>query len=195
MHKAEAIPAYLICDRPFLRKYGMGMARPFPYRVSPLVKNGYLIEAPTVAELAKKLGVDPSGLAATVTEMNEAASEGYDNHFGKGGNSYTRSLGDPDHTPNPCLGEIKTGPFYAVKLYPGDVGTFTGLKSDTNARVLDAQGQPIPGLYACGLDIDNVFSGFYPGAGSMHGPNITFAYLAGKQVIENMENRDRKIDV
>ena len=110
------------------------------------------------------------------------AKAGTDPDYGRGGNAYNRSLGDAGHGPNPCLGEIRQGPFYAVRLYPGDIGTLVGLQVNTDAQVLDAERRPITGLYACGLDIQSVFSGFYPGAGCTHGPNITFAYVAARHL-------------
>lgn len=182
MQAAAAVPAYLIADAPFLRWYGMGMARPFPYPVAPMVASGYLIEAPTLEGLARKLDIDAQGLARTVARVNEMAKAGTDPDYGRGGDVYNRSLGDAGHGPNPCLGEIRQGPFYAVRLYPGDIGTLVGLQVNTGAQVLDAERRPIAGLYACGLDINSVFSGFYPGAGCTHGPNITFAYVAARHL-------------
>ena len=183
MQTCSAVPAYLIADAPFLRWYGMGQARPFPYPVKPMVDAGYLVEAPTLDELARKLEIDPQGLAQTVARNNELAKTGSDPDHGRGGNAYNRSLGDAEHGPNPCLGEIQQAPFYAVRLYPGDIGTLVGLQVNTSAQVLDGQSQPIAGLYACGLDINSVFSGFYPGAGCTHGPNITFAYVAAQHLV------------
>ena len=182
MQAAEVAPAYLIADAPFLRRYGMGMARPFPYPVKPMVESGYLVEAPTLEELARKTGIDSQGLAETVARINEYAKTGTDPEFGRGGDAYNRSLGDSAHGPNPCLGEIAQAPFYAVRLYPGDIGTFVGLQVNTSAQVLDAERRPIPGLYACGLDINTIFSGAYAGAGCTHGPNITFAYVAAQHL-------------
>ncbi|MDQ2734545.1 MAG: FAD-binding protein, partial [Pseudomonadota bacterium] len=182
MHARGAVPAWLIGDRPFQRRYGMGLARPFPYPVRPLVRDGYLVEAASLEELARKIEVSPGVLAQTVARFNELARTGVDADFGRGGNAYDRSLGDVEHGPNPSLGEIRHGPFYALKLYPGDVGTFRGLRVNTNAQVTDAEGKVFSGLYACGLDMDSVFAGFYPGAGAMHGPNITFAYVAARHL-------------
>jgi len=184
MQAGGVVPAYLIADKAFLRWYGMGQARPFPYPVKPMVDSGYLVEAATLEELAGKLEIDPQGLLQTVARNNELARLGADPDHGRGGDAYNRSLGDPEHDgPNPCLGEIGQGPYYVVRLYPGDIGTLVGLQVNTSAQVLDGQGQPIAGLYACGLDINSVFSGFYPGAGSTHGPNITFAYVAARHLV------------
>ncbi len=187
MQDAGAVPAFLVADSRFQRWYGMGMARPRPYPVAPLLDCGYLVKGATLTDLARRLGIDAAGLAETVERMNEAARSGVDQDFGRGANAYNRELGDPEHSPNPCLGEIRHAPFYAVKLYPGDIGTLTGLKVNTHAQVLGESGQPIAGLYACGLDIDNVFCGFYPGAGSTHGPNITFAYVAASHLAAGAE--------
>ena len=183
MQAGAVVPAYLIADAPFLRWYGMGLARPFPYLVKPMVEAGYLVEAPTLDELARKLDIDPQGLAQSVARNNELAKAGSDPDHGRGGDAYNRSLGDAEHGPNPCLGQIRQGPFYAVRLYPGDIGTLVGLQVNTSAQVLDGLGQPIVGLYACGLDINSVFSGFYPSAGCTHGPNITFAYVAAQHLV------------
>ena len=160
----------------------MGLARPFPYPVQSLVRDGYLLEAASVEELARKIKASPEVLAETIARFNELSRTGVDADFGRGGDAYDRSLGDPEHSPNPSLGEIRRAPFYALKLYPGDVGTFRGLRVNTNAQVTDAEGKSIEGLYACGLDMDSIFAGFYPGAGAMHGPNITFAYVAARHL-------------
>lgn len=179
MRRNDAVPAWLIGDHPFLREYGMGMARPFPYPYRPLVRSGYLIEAGTIAELAERIGVPVNALEETVARMNHYAHTGCDEEFGKGDDIHTRMLGDARHGPNPTLGPIATAPFYALALYPSDVGTTLGLRTDRHAQVLDEAGHPIPGLYACGLDMNSVLRGHYPGAGTMLGPAMAFAYAAG----------------
>jgi predicted oxidoreductase len=70
--------------------------------------------------------------------------------------------------------------FYAVKVVPGSFGTFAGLKTDESARVLDAAGTPIPGLYAVGTDMASVMGGHYPAGGINLGPAMTFGYIAGR---------------
>jgi predicted oxidoreductase len=112
--------------------------------------------------------------------MNEYARTGEDPEFKKGGNAYNRYLGDPAHKPNPCLGPIDTSPFYAVRVYPGDIGTATGLRTDAHARVLDNDGHPVPGLFAVGNDMNSVMAGTYPAAGITLGPALTFGYIAGR---------------
>ena len=115
-----------------------------------------------------------------VMQMNEAARTGVDEAFGRGASAYDRYLGDPLHAPNPCLGPIRTAPFYAIQVWPGDIGTAAGLETDAKARALDASGAPIPGLYVCGNDMASIMGGTYPSAGITLGPNLTFGYIAGQ---------------
>jgi hypothetical protein len=135
----------------------------------------------TLAELAAVAGIDPAGLSATVTRFNHWAEQGTDPEFGKGGDAYQRFNGDKRHGPNPCVAPICKPPFYAVRIVPGDLGTFMGLKTDRRGRVLGEFG-PIGGLYAVGNDAASVFAGAYPGPGSTIGPAIAFAYLAAMDI-------------
>ena len=183
-HKSvPTIPAFLICDSAFLRKWGLGLALPGGRPFRWLVKAGYLVQGATIDDLARQLSLDPAALASTLARFNALAEKGEDTDFGKGGNAYNRYLGDPAITEgNPCLGPITKAPFYAVRVYPGDIGTAGGMVADRYARALDAQGQPIPGLYACGNDMNSVMGGTYPGPGITLGPALTFGYLAGRHL-------------
>jgi predicted oxidoreductase len=107
-------------------------------------------------------------------------ARGEDRDFGKGSTAYNRFHGDPEVTPNPCLAPLAVPPFYAVRVVPGDIGTFAGLRADAQARVLDAAGAPIPGLYAAGNDMASVMGGNYPGGGITLGPAMTFGFIAGR---------------
>lgn len=176
------VPVHLICDSVFLRKYGMGMARVDTKAYGKLIQAGYLIQAESIDDLAAKIGVPQDNLAETVSAANRFAESGVDKEFGKGSTAYNRYLGDASHSPNPCLGPIKEAPFFAIKLWPGDIGSAAGLVCDSNARVLDSDGQPIDGLYACGNDMNSIWSGFYPGGGITIGPGLTFGYLAAKHM-------------
>jgi succinate dehydrogenase/fumarate reductase flavoprotein subunit len=178
--QAAAIPAWLICDRAFIRRYGLGLVRPRSISLSKHVANGYLRTSPTIEELARSLGLPPKALAATVRRFNGFVSRGVDEDFGKGGNIYDRSNGDPAVEPNPCLGRIETPPFYAVEVWPTPLGTSRGLRADVNARVLTESGEPIPGLYVCGNDMQSPFGGEYPGAGGQLGQGMTFAWIAAR---------------
>jgi succinate dehydrogenase/fumarate reductase flavoprotein subunit len=134
----------------------------------------------TLAGLAAALGIDPLGLERTVARQNEFARTGVDLDFAKGSDAYQRNLGDPAHGPNPCLGPVAGPPFYGLAVYPGDIGASIGLVTDENARVLRADGRPVPGLYACGNDMDSLMAGAYPGPGITLGPAMTFGYLAAR---------------
>jgi succinate dehydrogenase/fumarate reductase flavoprotein subunit len=176
------ISAFLVCDHRALRKYGLGCVPPFPMPIGRYIRNRYLKRGATLAELAAEAGIDAKGLEATVAEFNVAAAEGRDPAFGKGSRAYNRYQGDALHGPNPCIAPIKDGPFYAIKLVIGDLGTYAGIKTDEHARALDAAGRPIAGLYAIGNDMASIMGGNYPGAGITLGPALTFGYIAGRHI-------------
>lgn len=182
MHELGVSPAWLIGDHAFLRKYGMGLARAAPYPYKRFVREGYLIQADTLEALAERIGVDPTGLIDSAARMNVYAESGVDADFGKGSNIYTRVLGDAEHKPNPCLGAVRTAPYYALPLWPTDVGSSLGLDIGPDAGVLDTSGEHIPGLYAAGLDAHAALRGFYPGAGTQIGQAVAFGYAAGRSL-------------
>lgn len=183
MYRTSNVPAWLVCDRRFLWKYGLGMIRPMTLRVAPYVASGYLQAADTIEALAGAIGVAPEGLTDTVRRHNDFARRGIDADFGKGSNAYDRGNGDPAHQPNPCLGPIARAPFYAVRVEPTPLGTSLGMRTDANAQVCDAAGEPIAGLYAVGNDMQSVMGGEYPGAGAQLGPGMTFGYLAALHAV------------
>jgi predicted oxidoreductase len=160
----------------------MGFAKPAPVPLFVYVNSGYLIKGDTIRELAQKTGIDTAALEDTVRRFNVGAEKGEDPEFGRGTTSYNRYLGDPLHKPNPCVAPINDGPYYAVKLFMGDLGTFDGLKTDEHARVLDTAGQPIAGLYAAGNEMASIMGGSYPGAGITIGPGATFGYIAARHI-------------
>ncbi|WP_176054504.1 FAD-dependent oxidoreductase [Paraburkholderia caribensis] len=177
--RGAEVCAWLICDHRFQRRYGLGFSKPFPFAVSSYVRSGYLKRGATLAELAAACGIDAQGLETTVAAYNSYAKDGFDPQFHKGSTPYNRVQGDPAHEPNPCIAPIENGPFYAVKLLPGSLGTFAGLATDANARVLDRHGDAIAGLYAVGNDSASMMGGCYPSGGITLGPAMTFGYLAG----------------
>jgi len=177
-----ANPAFLLCDRRSLWQYGLGAVRPFALSLEPHIRNGYLLRARGVGELAARLGIDAAGLERTVATYNEDARRGVDSAFGLGGDAYQRFLGDARNAPNPCMRPIEAAPFYAIRLYPSDLGTSAGLLADAEARVLGAGGAPVPGLYACGNDMNSIMDGAYPGPGITLGPALVFGYLAGRSL-------------
>jgi len=180
--EGDEVAAWLICDHAFQRRYPFGMAKPFPIPVWPYLRSGYLKTGRTLTELASTCDIDPAGLKATVEEFNRHARMGEDPEFGRGRSAFNRGSGDPEHRPNPSLAPLDKGPFYAIRVLPGSFGTFFGLRTDAAARVLDAAGQPIPGLYAAGSDQANVMGGHYPSGGINIGPGMTFGYIAGRHV-------------
>jgi len=175
-----AIPAHLICDRRFLWTYGLGRIRPFALSLRAELESGYLKRGRTLAALAGALGIPADALADTVDTFNADARAGVDRQFGRGGDIYQRHMGDGDHGPNPCLAPIEDAPFYAVSVWPADLGMAAGLATDAVARVLGADDAPIAGLYACGNDMRAIMNGAYPGPGITLGPAITFGYLAAR---------------
>jgi succinate dehydrogenase/fumarate reductase flavoprotein subunit len=178
----EARRAFLVVDKPFLSRFGLGFVKPFPVPVSPNIRSGYLKQGRTVAELARNAGIDAAALEATIAEWNRDMATGEDRAFGKGSTAYNRFNGDPETQPNPCLAPIAQGPYYAVEVVVGDLGTFAGLRSDGHARVLNAQGAAIPGLYATGNDMASIMGGNYPGGGITLGPALTFGYIAARHL-------------
>lgn len=176
--KGEPVAAWMICDESFRRRYGLGRVRPFPFPVAPWLNNGYLKRGKTIGELARQCGVDGAQLEATVRAFNIGASQGRDDEFHRGESAYNRIQGEPEHKPNPCVAPIVKAPFYAVRIAPGSLGTFAGLKTDEYARVLDVEDRPIAGLYAVGNDMASVMGGRYPAGGITLGPGMTFGYIA-----------------
>jgi predicted oxidoreductase len=146
------------------------------------LKTGYLMRGATLGELAKTAGIDAKNFEESVAEFNAEAAGGTDSRFGKGTRAYNRYQGDALHGPNPCIAPVEHGPFYAIKMVIGDLGTYAGIRTDENARALDAGGQPIPGLYAAGNDMASIMGGNYPGAGITLGPALTFGYIAGRHL-------------
>lgn len=175
----SAIPAYMIADRQYKRKYPFGSSLP-GIPMKKYLDCGYLIKAGSIKELAEKCDINPMGLEEEVEKFNRYAETGKDLDFRKGDSAIDRYYSDSTVKPNPCLGPIKKPPFYAVKLYPGDLGTKGGLNTDRFARVLREDGSPIEGLYATGNCSSSVMGHTYPGAGGTIGPSMVFGYIAAQ---------------
>jgi len=177
---SPSVPAWLICDRSFIRDYGIGLVHPGAgtWTINRFIADGYLKRAGTLMELAQQIGIDGKNLLRTVQEHNRFAETGVDEAFGKGGTEYNQFNGDPANKPNPCLRPIAEPPYFAVAVYPSTMGTCIGLSTDGNARVLDEHGEAIKGLYAVGNDMASLFRGVYVGPGITLGPALVFAYRA-----------------
>lgn len=188
---AGSVPCWLICDARFRKKFPLGPIMPAqlqPDRAIPKEwENSVYFKASSLAELAAKIGVDADGLQAQATRMNEMAARGVDEEFHKGENVFDLYYGDPSHKPNPCLGPIDQGPFYALKVMPGELGTKGGLDADARARVLREDGSAIDGLYAVGNCSAAVMGKTYAGPGSTLGPAMAFAYLAVEDIAQIAE--------
>ncbi|MEV0064660.1 3-oxosteroid 1-dehydrogenase [Nocardia sp. NPDC050718] len=175
---AENLPAWLIFDQRYRNRYlfaGLPPRAPLPRR---WFDAGILTRAGTIGELADKIGVPADRLDATVTRFNHFARTGVDADYGRGTSAYDRYYGDPRQRPNPNLGALDTGPFYAAQLVPGDLGTKGGLRIDTHGRVLRDDGAAIDGLYAAGNTSAPVMGHTYAGPGATIGPAMVFGYLA-----------------
>ncbi len=175
--ETAAIPAWLVFDARYRRRYPFGLAPP-ARTPQDLIDGGYFRRAATLAALAGEIGIDPAGLERTVAGFNATAESGVDPAFHRGDSVYDRYYGDPRVKPNPCLAPLARPPFYAVALFPGDLGTKGGLVTDEHGRVLRPDGSAIDGLYASGNSTASVMGRTYPGPGASLAPAMTFAYLA-----------------
>jgi len=179
----NAVPAWLIMDARHRQRYIFRTIYGIlPPRVTPRpLKNGFFLQAPCIRQLAEKAGIDADGLAATVQRFNGFAASGVDADFGRGKSAYDNFYGDPRVKPNPNLAPLENAPFWAARLWPGDIGTKGGLLTDEHGRVLDDNGDAITGLYAAGNTTASVMGRTYAGPGATIGPAMTFAYLAARQ--------------
>jgi 3-oxosteroid 1-dehydrogenase len=180
----DASPSWFVFDHRFRHKYPVGPLLPL---VPDWAQNGMvksiLKKGRTIADLAEAMKVDPARLAATLERFNAHAAKGEDPDFHRGEAAYDKMYGDPSVTPNPSLKPIEKGPFYAMPIYPGDIGTNGGLRTDERARVVDEKGSPIGGLYAIGNNAASAMGESYPGAGVTIGPALTFGYLAARDAL------------
>jgi succinate dehydrogenase/fumarate reductase flavoprotein subunit len=174
----SAIPSWLICDGGFIRKYGLGHIYPGTRSLVSYLASGYLVHGESPTALERKLGIDSGRLTATLTRYNEQAVRGVDEDFNKGHSELNRFNGDPAVKPNPCLAPIGLKDLYAMEVWPAEIACSAGISTDEDARVVDEQEHPIPGLFACGNDMASVMADSYPGPGTTLGPAVVFAYRA-----------------
>jgi 3-oxosteroid 1-dehydrogenase len=178
---APAVPSWAIMDAQYMAKYsladriGGGAVKP------AWLESGWLKQGATIEELAGRIDLDPAVLKATVERWNGFVAAGTDADFHRGERDYDKYLGDPfESGKSRSIGSIEQGPFYAAEVIPADVGTYGGVVTDADARVLRADGSPIEGLYACGISTASPFGGVYPGAGASVGPSMTFGWIAAR---------------
>lgn len=181
MHAKGIEQAWIIAEASAARRYSLGLAKQWPFPIGRYLRAGYTVEGETIGALADRTGLDSATLEATVNRFNQYADQGLDPDFARGQDAYSRYHGDSEHKPNPALGPLRKGPFYAVRVQPGEISITAGLETDEHARVM-GKDAPIPGLYAAGLDNNNLFRGHYPGGGASLGPAMTFAYIAARHM-------------
>jgi 3-oxosteroid 1-dehydrogenase len=169
LRRHRNLPCWFVFDQQYVDKFGI-VGQPGAH-VPEWVES-----ADQLSSLARRLGVDPDGLTATVATFNEHASHGVDRDYGRG--SALWSLIQPQGAgPNPCLGTIECSPFYAIELSPSAMSS-AGLKADAQGRVLDSSDRPIPGLYAVGNAAAHTEYGVGYQAGHALTSAMTFAFLA-----------------
>jgi len=182
--EASTIPCYYIMDQRARNNYMFGLA--IPGRLPKgFIKSGYVKKANTIRELALQCGINPAGLADTIERLRVYARDGKDEKYNRGETTYDRFYGDSTVKPNPCLAPIERPPYYAVELFPGDLGTKGGLVTDKHARVLRSNGSVIDGLFATGNNSASVMGNSYAGPGATIGPAITFGYVAAMYMAHN----------
>lgn len=174
-------PYWLIGDvrhaRRYLRTFAMD-----PKNNKAMREAGIMVKAGTLGELARRIGMDPARLDATVTRFNGFARSGVDGDFGRGNSAYDRYYGDPTVKPNPCLGPLEKGPFTAFKVVIGDLGTKGGVVTDADGRALREDDSVIDGLYSAGNNSASVMGRTYPGPGSTIGPATVFGLRAARHM-------------
>lgn len=172
------IPAWFVFDSRFANIPAIAQPMPDPaaFRAAGLWRT-----ADDLAALAEQIAVPPRALEHTVARFNQFAADGADADFHRGEDPYDRFFAGGDG-PNPCLVPIDRGPFHAVQIVPGDLGTKGGARTDADARALRGDGTPIPGLYAAGNSAASVTGHAYPGPGTPLGSGMVFAYRAARHL-------------
>jgi 3-oxosteroid 1-dehydrogenase len=181
--QTPAIPSYAIFDSRVMKNVMIAGTMPGSKKPDEWTEKGYLRTADTIEGLAASLKIDPATLRSTVERFNGFVAANDDKDFHRGAREYDRWLGDPFHTPNATLGEVSEGPFYAIPVIPGDVGTLGGVVTDDKARVLREDGTPIMGLYATGVTAASVMGRTSPGSGVNIGPSFVWGYVAAKDAV------------
>ncbi|WP_299725633.1 FAD-dependent oxidoreductase [uncultured Endozoicomonas sp.] len=184
--EGQSLPAWVIFDGHFRFNYAMGPLMPAQImpdsRLPKAWRQSLYWKADSLDQLAEAIGVNPKGLNTTVDRFNQFAEDGEDKDFQRGANVFDRYYGDRNVKPNPCLAPLRKGPFYAMRVEPGDIGTKGGLVTNEHGQVVREDGSVIGGLYAIGNTAASVMGTSYPGAGSTIGPAMTFGYIAAHHI-------------
>lgn len=177
------MPCWLIVDQDHVDRYGFAAARPGREPGPEWFDSGAVRRADTIEDLAARIGVPAPALRSTVEEWNATAAVGKDPRFGRGELAFDRFFGDPSVEPNPCVGPLTRGPYWAWQVVPADLGTKGGIRCDARARALRPDGSVLAGLYAAGNTMASWTNHCYPGPGSPIGSCVVFAALAVRDMI------------
>ncbi len=177
------LPCWLVFDQNYADKYGFRVASGIEAKGVP----AWVPRGDTPAALAEKIGADPKGLTTTIERWNAQCAAAHDPDFGRGDSAFDRWWGDPylKGKPEATIGPLAAGPFYAVEIHSGCLGTKGGPKVNRNGQAIDLDGKPIPGLYAAGNVMGSPFGMTYGGPGGTLGPAMVFGYLAALHATAN----------
>ncbi|TAL00305.1 MAG: FAD-dependent oxidoreductase [Rhodospirillaceae bacterium] len=178
------LPCWLVLDQGYIDRYG------FDFWPTPGIAPDWLMSAPDLQSLAERLGVPGQALAQTVARWNEAVAGGSDPDYQRGESAFDKWWGDPNLKGQKAgtLGPLDRAPYYALPIHSGTIGTKGGPRTDTHARVLDLEGEPIAGLYAAGNVMASPFGMTYGGPGGTLGPAMVFGFLAGRHAATRRSN-------
>ncbi|MGB3771470.1 MAG: 3-oxosteroid 1-dehydrogenase [Rhodococcus sp. (in: high G+C Gram-positive bacteria)] len=187
----ENVPCWLVFDQRYRDRYMFAAVYPGAKLPRRWIESGTISIAPTLGELAEKIGVDAAALGATVDKFNAFADKGNDEEFHRGDSAYDHYYGDPRNKPNPSLAPLSKGPFYAAKMVPGDLGTKGGVRADSKGRALRDDYSPIDGLYVAGNASSPVMGHTYAGPGATIGPAMTYGYIAAREIAARKASKSR----
>lgn len=171
-------PCWVVFDSQARAKYPFGSLMPgqdFP--------DGFGAKADSLAELARKTGIDTNGLATTIAAFNGYCENGMDPEFQRGTHPWGAFMcGDSSQKPNPNLGPLLKPPFYAVELQrmAGGGIASTGLLTDEHCRAIGWDDKPIEGLYVAGNSVARMDNGALMQSGITNARGMTHGYLAGR---------------
>jgi len=172
------LPCWLVFDQTYVDTYGFRVSAGTGGDVVP----AWIPRGETPAALAEELGIDGAELEQTILRWNDNCAGGSDPDFGRGDSAFDCWWGDPYRKGrrDATLGPLERGPYYAFQIHSGALGTKGGPRVDPEARVLDLDAEPIPGLYAAGNVMGSPFGMTYGGPGGTLGPAMVFGFLAGR---------------
>lgn len=176
-HKLTNVPCYLVFDRQYLDKYGLGSLAPGSEPPE------WLPRADTPGALAEKVGIDPEGLEATILRFNGFVANGVDEDFLRGRMHWSAAAAGDRSQTNPNLGSVSEPPYFALEA-PPNVNSI-GLVIDEHGQVRHLRGHTIPGLYACGEVVAGAqWVGVGYQAGLTLAPSMTFGWLIAQHAAQ-----------